>query len=217
VAATYNVSNIVVNNPDREGLLYAAGTFLPVMNIWGTKSYFDGRFVTESDLYHRFVNVLLLVILAVAVLHIRPVDLLNDPSNDPSMFVFSFMLVMDRILWSIQSMELYFFGVGQKAVKSMSKRELIFSNICLPFYLAATILAARDFCDDTEKTAHRVLAEAATNEDEASTNYGDEYYQISDTTNTPIILCLVGFLVGLFVFGFNVIFCFPGGGRHKDQ
>ena len=53
VAATYNVSYLITDSPDRTGLLYAAGTFLPVMSIWMQRLYYDARFALErSDLVH---------------------------------------------------------------------------------------------------------------------------------------------------------------------
>ena len=223
VAATYNVSNLVVVRPDRWGLLYAAGTFWPIMNFWTAKTHFDARFVTESDLYHRFVGIVPLVILAMAVLHIRPVEILSDPANDPSILVFCLMLVCDRVLWIVQGVELYYFGVGQKAVKESSKRDLIFSNICLPFYLAATIVSATEFWDDgslADGGAHRLLAETQI-EDAVYTNSSipspeGDYDSSNTMNNVPILLCLSGFVAGLFIYGANVMFCFAGGGRHKE-
>jgi len=179
------------------------------MSIWTNKTFYDARYVTESDLYHRLINILLLVILAVAVLHIRSVDILNDPSNEPSIFVFTLMLVLERALWSIQTIELYFLGVGQKAVKESAKRDLFGANICLPFYLAATVLAARDLNEDQDH--NRVLAA------EDTTAYGAESAYDGSTTDIPIILCLAGFVLGQVLFGVNVIFCFPAGGRHKEM
>jgi hypothetical protein len=223
VAATYNVSNLVVLRPDGWGLLYAAGTFWSIMNMWSAKTYYDSRFVTESDLYHRLISIVPLVILAVAVLHIRPVEVLSHPADEPSIFVFCLMLVLDRVLWTMQAVELYFFGVGQKALKETAKREFLSSNFCLPFYLAATIVAAQEYFGDGQNandSSHRLLAESSakgdTVYDSSASSYGD-YDGANDTTNNlPIILCLVGFASGSLAYGFNVMFCFPGGGRHKE-
>lgn len=216
VAATYNVSNIVVVNPDRYGLLYAAGAFFPVMSIWSTKTFYDARYVTESDLCHRLLNVVLLTILAVAVLDIRPVAILSDPANESSMFVFALMLVMERILVLVLYLELYFRGVGQKAIKAATKREIFFANICLPFYLAAAVISAVEYYGDGGK-GDRLLADASAEKETAST-YDSSYGSSSgETTHVPIVLCLAGFVTGLVAFGLNVIFCFPGGGLHKEM
>lgn len=52
VAGTYNVSYILTDSPTWRGLLYAAGTFLPIMAIWGQRTVFDARYVTEADIFH---------------------------------------------------------------------------------------------------------------------------------------------------------------------
>jgi len=216
VAATYNVSNIVVVSPDRYGLLYAAGSFLPIMYIWVAKSMYDARYVTESDLYHRLVNVVLLAILAVAVLEIRPVEILSNPASESSMFVFALMLVLERVLNIILGLELWFRGVGQAAIKAAAKRDLVFANICLPFYLAATVVAATEFFGDGGGKADRLLADAADKETTATSDVSSYGISAGDTTNVPIILCLTGFVSGVLIYGMNVMFCFPGGGRHKE-
>ena len=216
MAATYNVSNLVWVRPDRWGLLYAAGTFWSILNMWTAKTYYDSRFVTESDLYHRFISIVQLVILALAILHIRPVEVLSDPANDPSIFVFCLMLVSDRVLWMIHTAELYLYGVGQKAIKETAKREFLFTNICVPFYLAATIVAAQEFWADGQNansTVQRLLAESSA---KGETVY-DSLAGANDTMNNlPILLCIVGCVIGLLTYGFNVMFCLPGDGRHKD-
>ena len=97
MAATYNVSYILVDTVSAMGLLYAAGTFLPVVGLWQSKVMFDARFVHEDDLYHSFYEILVLVILATAVLHIRSVEFLSHPSEHISMFIFSIALVLERV------------------------------------------------------------------------------------------------------------------------
>ena len=218
MAATYNVSNLVVLRPDRWGLLYAAGTFWSIVNMWTAKTYYDSRYVTESDVYHRCISIVPLVILALAVFNVRPVEVLSDPAHEPSIFVFCLMLVLDRVMWMIQTAELYFFGIGQKALKETSKRELLFSNICLPFYLAATIVAAREYWGDApnaDDSTHRILAESSAKGD-AVYDASASSYTDDTMNNLPVLLCLAGFVSGLLTYGFNVIFCFPGDGTHKD-
>lgn len=50
VAATYNVSYILVKDPTWEGFLYAAGTFLAVQYIWSRANRRPAQFITEDDL-----------------------------------------------------------------------------------------------------------------------------------------------------------------------
>jgi hypothetical protein len=73
------------------------------------KMYFDSRFVFEDDLFHCLFQICVLFVLATAVLHIRSVDVLSHPDKNISMFVFSLLLVINRILVSVRSMEIYFF------------------------------------------------------------------------------------------------------------
>jgi Bacterial low temperature requirement A protein (LtrA) len=209
VAATYNVSNLLVASPDKSGLLYAAGTFFPVMDIWHQKTYYDGRYVTEADLYHGLTNVVTLVILGVAILNIRPVAILADPSGHPRIFAFTLMLVLDKLSATTALAEVYFRGVGQPQIKSASLRELLGRLSTAPFYAAAMIFSAIHFFGDKSTTEGRVLATAAVEEQGS--------YPTGDTTNIPIILCLTGFLVGQAYTMINILFCIPGNGGHKEM
>jgi len=207
VAATYNLSYILVDQPSKEGLLYAAGTFLPIMGMWIEKMYYDARFVNEDDLYHRCYQIAQLVILATAVLHIRPVYIMQDSSKYISMFVFTLCLVLDKLFVFIRYIEIYFYGVGQSTVlKMVAKRDI--RNHCLSaaFYIAAMIVAAIEYyrTDDS----YRRLAEEETT---TSTNE-----TTSEGTNVPIFLCLFGYVGAQLLLTLNVVFCFPSGGRHKE-
>ena len=49
VAATYAVSLVLVENPDKYGALYASATFLPVMGIWMERTNYDARYTIGSS------------------------------------------------------------------------------------------------------------------------------------------------------------------------
>lgn len=202
VGATYNVSNIIVDSPNKEGLLYAAGTFLPIMGIWSQKTHYDARYVTEADVYHRFLSVFYFVVLAVAISHIRPVQTLANASGETSMFVFSLMLVVDRLFALTLYAEVYFKGVGQRSIKQASFRDALCHSVCLPFYVAALIIAAVEFFGDGTAGDRRLA--------------GTVEVTTTETTNIPIYLCLLGYVGGLIAYGLYVIFGLPGGGRHKE-
>jgi Bacterial low temperature requirement A protein (LtrA) len=212
VAATYNVSNIIFDSPNKEGLLYAAGTFLPVMGIWSQKTYYDARYVTEADVFHRLLTIFILVVLGVAVSHIRPVTSLSDAAGESSIFVFTLMLVVERLFALTLYMEVYFRGVGQKQIKSASLRDARLHTFSLPFYVAAMSIAAIEYFGDGISGARR-LAEVV----EVTTSDYDTLHALNETTNIPIFLCLFGYVGSVIIFGFNIIFCFPGGGRHKEM
>ena len=110
VAATYNISYILVYDPTWEGLLYAAGTFFPVQMIWTRANHRSSRFVTEDDLFHRVLQICTLVVLATAVLHIRPVKYMSNAGGEISMFVFCLCLCLEDLLEAVKSIEEYYFG-----------------------------------------------------------------------------------------------------------
>ena len=151
VAATYNVSNLIVQDPSFTGLLYATGTFLPVMAMWVHNTIFSGRFTVQpkggaDDLYHRLVQIAVLVVLATAVLHIRPVNILKRSSQHISMFVFALCLCLDKLLLIVNQLEVYWYGIGQRhAIQAVARRELILAILVLFFYATAALMAALEF------------------------------------------------------------------------
>jgi hypothetical protein len=218
VAATYNVSYILTDQPDREGLLYAAGTFLPVMAIWSQKVFYDSRFVYEDDLIHRVFQIAVLLVLATAVVHIRPVGYMSNASGEVNMFFFSLMLVLERVLAGLLSAEVYFFGVGQrKNLKHEGKIGILESSLAGVFYAAALVVAAKEYYGDGENDYHRrVLAAASDSESETAdyTSAGDT--ESSATTNLPIWLILAGHIAYTVVIAVRIICFWPAGGIHKE-
>jgi hypothetical protein len=208
VAATYNVSNIVVNAPNRQGLLYAAGTFLPVMGIWNQKTFYDSRYAVEGDVVHRFLEVFIMGVLGVAMSHIRSVSTLSNAAGDPSIFVFSLMMVIDKFFAMTLYLEVYFQGVGQKQLKHAAMRDLGFNFIGMFFYSAAMIVSAIEYFGkgDGSVLRGRLLADATAKYDNG----------VTETTDLPIYLCLFGHLAWAFWFFSHIVFCLPGGGRHKE-
>ena len=218
VAATYNVSYILVDNPNGEGLLYAAGTFLPVMGIWLTKVFYDSRFVYEDDIFHRLLEVGALVVVACAVLYIRPVKYMSNSEEHNTMFLFSLILVVERIVAMIFHAEVYFFAVGQREVlKKVARSQFVLMLVPAVFYVAATIVAGLEYYgdDDDDNSQKRYLA-AEDSTSSSSSSYAADYGEKKSYTNVPIWLILAGYLSSLLYMTINVICCFPGGGRHKE-
>lgn len=218
VAATYNVSNILVYDATLLGLLYAAGTFFPILNIWVEQTTFSSRYAEENDVFHGISRILLLLTLATTVLNIRPVDMMSQPSTEICMFVFSLCLCLERCLMLFRQVELYFCGVGQtKVIQSEARKVISRVLFLLAFYIAAMIVAATQFFprnkSDYYESHHRLLAG-----DAAADEHKDEYYygEAAEGNHTPIILCLVGIAAYSLVMIILVIFCFPSGGRHKQ-
>lgn len=208
VGATYNVSYILVENPSSTGLLYAAGSFLPLVIMWVEKMVFDARFVHEDDLFHRFFQLAGLAVLAIAVLHIRPVAILSD-SSEISMLTFALCLVLERLLIMTRLVEIYFYGVGQRQVlQTLAKRELQENLVPLLFFLVSFILAVAQYVNGTSPNVPIKRNLAAT----AENSYVNE-----SSSNIPIWLCLLGYVTLQVMRCIKVMLLFPGQGRHKEM
>jgi Bacterial low temperature requirement A protein (LtrA) len=214
VGATYNVSTILIESPSSRGFLYAAGTFLPVLNVWNQKTKFDARYVTESDVFHRVLTIVGLAIAGVTISNIRSVDILSDASNQSSIFVFTLMLVIESIYASFWYLEVYFCGIGQKQLKHASRRDGFNHNINFPFYLAAMIIAAVKYFGDAPNINYTFGKDMTNRRFIATTEVNA--LQSDGTTDIPIFLCLLGYVLHSFYNAFVIIFCVPGGGRHKE-
>lgn len=216
VAAAYNVGNILVDSPTATGALYFLGTFIPVMNLWLEKVYYDCRYVVGDDLFHRFFEVAVLLALSTAVLHIRPVAIMSNSADYVDMFAFALALLLGSLLNLFRYTEAYFFGKGQmQVIKQCSTRDIRQGLIAFSFYLAAVIFAGIQYYSDSKGTEateassytddHRFLAEVETSS-----------YSTYNTTNVPIYLCLFGPIAIYICQCVLVWFFFPGDGSHKE-
>lgn len=214
VAAAYNISNVLVFDASPLGYLYAAGTFFPILHVWVEHLVFSSRFVNGSDVIHSISRILALLVIATAVLNIRPVDIMSHSSTEISMFVFCLCLCLERCLTLLRYVELYCFGVGQtKVIKRDALASMCRAVFLLVFYIAAMMVAAMKFFPRHEDKEHRLLADATTGDDK------DEYQAATSedsTTHIPIILCLVGIIAHALGHTIYVIFFFPSGASHKQ-
>jgi hypothetical protein len=153
------------------------------------------------------MNILQLCILGVAVLFIGPVNVMSNPSEDPSVMVFSLMLILDR-LWTIgQCFEVYWRGIGQKERKPSALRDAILYATVLPFYVAAFVVAAYEY-GSIHGSVRRNLA-TAPNDYESP--------EEAPVNDIPIILTFCGFLGYIASLATTIICCFPSEGRHKEM
>lgn len=169
-------------------------------------AYTTYSLLVAGDIYHRLWNVALLVVLGVAVLHIQPVKDLEHASQNPSMFAFCLMLVVERLLVILLYLEVYIAGVGQPAIKPASLRNIRNESLCLPFYIAAVAVAGSEYFGEGGHGNNRLLAEESTSSSE----------QYGEPTDVPIYLCLFGYVIMLVLAGMNLIFCFPKGDEFKE-
>jgi hypothetical protein len=222
VAAVYNVGNIILTSPTWEGLLYFVGCFWAVMYMWIDKMHYYSRFYTHDDVYHRLYEVAFLMVLATAVLHIRPVASMSTPSEYVDMFAFSLACVLGNFLTIVRYLEVYFWVEGEEAAKMAAKRDIRSKFLPTLFYVAAAAVAAAEYygnmdgtdssyeegnttASGAEDNAHRSLA------DTTSETYADSY----STTNVPIWLVIAAPLTTTIWLALQVSVFFPRGGAHK--
>lgn len=226
VAAAYNVGNIIVASPTGTGLLYFLGAFVPVVNKWMEKTYYDSRYAVDDDLFHRFFEVAVLLALSTAVLHIRPVEFMSNPAEYDDMFTYSLALTLGSALNMYRYVETYFFGKGQiEVIKQCSTRDIRHGMITFVFYLAATIVSgipyySNDGSSDSDYNSNANATEASSYGDghrsmAAAAEADYSYTTASETTNVPIILCLAAPIALHLVQSFTVLFLFPNDGSHK--
>jgi hypothetical protein len=222
VAAAYNVGNIILAAPSSEGLLYFVGCFWAVMYMWLDKMYYDARFYTHDDVYHKVFEVAVMVVLATAVLHIRPVEFMSTPSKHEDMFVFCLACVLGNLLTIVRYLEIGFRVEGEEAAKMAAWRTIRSKLLPTAFYVAAMAVAAAEYYGNMDGTdypygesnttaygaqdeAHRSLAEAT------EETYADSH----STTNVPIwLVCAASLTITIWLILQITVF-FPGGGAHK--
>ena len=175
---------------------------------------YDCRFVVNDDLYHRVVETMLIVVVATAVVHIGPVDVLSNTRDNIDMFVFSLAQVIYLGLQVMVALDLYFFGKGQPiAVKSVALWEIRQRVAPLLLYIAAMTVAALDYFgknneDDKvyDDDQHRSLAGGTT----AATTTASTFQN-----DIPIWLCAGASLSSFLYLVVSVQCLFPNDGSHK--
>lgn len=101
---------------------------------------FDARFSWGDDPWHRLFELLHLCFLATAVVHIRPVDNMSNPSEYSDMFGFSLGVLCLAVCNVYRSVEVVFKVVGEEAAKLGERRNVINYSVQGAFYLVATII-----------------------------------------------------------------------------
>ena len=212
--SAYNLGNLLREDPTARGLLYLVGCFLPIIGLWNNKMYFDARYYVKDDIFHRCFQVAILVPLATAVLHIRPVSILSDPKNNVDMFAFSLSILIGYVLALVRLIEIMVCakigteGLYPEAFFS-TRRDTIWMLVPTIFYAAATIYSAVQHYgssssdgyslaadDNYTKDDHRVLAETA------NTSYAKE-------DDVAIWICLGGTLASTVFMAFIITVYFP--------
>ena len=159
VAAAYNLGNMLKDTPSKQGLLYTAGIFFPIMNVWSFKVYYDSRFYYVNDYYHRIYEIFFLCTIATMILHIRSYEELSHPNQYPDMFIFclsvttAFTLALGRyveIIICFKCFERYSSGLHIEAYYS-ALRDLsghLGAHMCV---VAATIYSGIQYFHDASE------------------------------------------------------------------
>ena len=178
--------------------------------------YYDSRFFLHDDLFHRFYEFAILVVLATGVLYIRTVAVLSNTRDNIDLFTFSLSMLLSSILAIGRLVEIYFNVDGQPAAKGAAKRDIKWYLFQFSFYLAATILCAQDYYgshDDYEANTagydddHRRVLAAATD-----SSYGD----YDSFENDKPIWVLIGASMATIIGAVVYVWILPGGGKHKE-
>ena len=121
------------------------------MAQWFTRMHFDSRFAFSDDPFHRLFEVLHLCFLATAVVHIRTVDVMSNPSEYPDMFGYSLGLALLTVMNMCRNAEIYFFVDGEPAAKYVTKKDALNQLVQLSFYLAAAVVSATQYYGNNGK------------------------------------------------------------------
>lgn len=210
MAAAYNVGNIIVASPTGHGVLYFVTCFFLSMTMWRDKTFYDARFVIDDDLYHRFMEAMLFVVVAFGIVHINPVSIMSNPREHPDMFAVALVATIFTILGMVVYLEIYFNGVGQRAVlKKVALRDIKWRIVTFVLQLAAAIVAGIEcFVNGTGAGGNRMLAAET---DEESDSSASPY-----TNDLPIYLLLGALLSQWMSLILSVQIMFPKDGSHKS-
>lgn len=129
--------------------------------------FFLSRFFYREDVVHRLFEVVTLVAMATAVLHIRSVPIMSHPEKDVDMFAYCLSIAVSAVLGWLRSVEVILCqrrgcrGLHPEAVK-VAQRDLIWTGIPICFFITATIYQGIQTYGNDESTSskpHRLLAE----------------------------------------------------------
>jgi hypothetical protein len=182
VAGAYNLSYIIRDSPTASGFLYFFACFWALYWLWWDKTLYDAKFFTYEDVVHRVFSVAVVVVLASVVLHIRPVKVLSNPSDNIDPFALSLSLLLANVLSAWRYVEVFLIGyVGQHAALVVARREAIQKVCPIILLLTASIYSGIKFYGRSGQPNddHRLLAEDV-----------DTYQYVSENTDIPIYLIL---------------------------
>lgn len=123
VAFAYQLSYILRTTPTPRGLLYFVSCFYNVQTLWWDKTIYDARYyILYENLYHDVYNVCVLLCLGSVVLHIRPISILSDVTNNAELFALCLSLVLSNLFSIGRDIELMIVYRNTSNTKKKNKK-----------------------------------------------------------------------------------------------
>ena len=117
VAAAYNLGIMLISALNKDdwlrGLIYFVGIFGPLYITWESDTYYSSRY-TVVDLSHRLYSMIRSLVVAVAVLHITPLNLLADVENSVETLFITVAILVESLLHLGANLELLYLGQGDR-------------------------------------------------------------------------------------------------------
>ena len=179
---------------------------------------FDARFVVEDDLYHRFFEILGLIALASVVVHIRPLEILSNPSDHDAMFVLSLSLAVAWFLQALRFVELAVWAHGErKLLRTMAIKEVKMLLMGIAIFTTAAVIAGKDYFagKDDKDDAYGDAPADVTPTNATSNRWLAEKEDPSARNDLPIWLVLTVPVAYWAIYTVKIIFFFPNDGSHK--
>lgn len=198
VAAAYNLAVILKESLSWEGFLYFVCCYIPIMAQWNEKLLYDARFAPEDNLYHRAIEFVHLLILGTAIQHIRPVEVMQSTSSNSTVLVFSLCLVLMNLLSMKRNQDVHANVMGGQEARHHATAD-IRRRVCalIPFVLS-TLVAGHDY-----------FIVGGGDGQEHEVDWGND----AAKNNTPILLCLVGYICEQAYVLVDVFVLIPNSGR----
>jgi len=209
--------------------MYFVACFFPLQIFWVNKMFFASRVLVHDDVYHRMYDFATLIILGSAVLHIRTVEILSDSQTNRDMFAMCFSFsVMGLLSWA-RSIEVYFKGIGQPAIKNAMRRDIFWVMPTFLCFFVAAGIAGSDYLNSDKSTtynssypksddhAYEEYPGNSTKDDThrllAGTDESSSY--ATYTNDLPVYFMIAGSL--LYILSIAVmILVLPKGEKHKE-
>jgi hypothetical protein len=194
------------------------------MGLWSAKTYYDSRFFVGKDLWHRSLEVAKLLCLATAVWSIQTAEVMSHPSDYPDMFHYCAGVVAATTVIQIRYVEVMWCQwMGRPGLHPeafwVARRDFLWTGVQLIFYLAATAYSAVQYFGShaegsynsggvMDDAKHNSTLESITDDHarDLAAATTETSVAIASEDDVPVILCLLGCLLGQLVLAIIVVF-----------